>query len=285
MREVHRLRIGQSPAKRGGLWSWPALVVHRGGGLLAPENTRAGFAESARRGYRAVETDVMLARDGVLMLSHDEVLGRTVAAVGRVSEMTSSELIALDAGSAFDARFAGEPMMRFADAYRFCRAHGLWMNIEIKPAEGADRATALSLARELEALGREAKEESIEDSIDGKEGLGKPQAQWSLPLVSSFSRTALAVFRAAAPVYPCGLLTEGHCPDAIEASCALGCVSWHADVESVRAEDVKRAHAQGLAVMVYTVDDAACARALRDMEVDALCTNRPDVVGAVFNEV
>lgn len=281
MREVPRLRIGQSPAKRGGLWPWPALVVHRGGGLLAPENTRAGFAESARRGYRAVETDVMLARDGVLMLSHDEVLGRTVAAVGRVSEMTSSELIALDAGSAFDVRFAGEPMMRFADAYRFCRAHGLWMNIEIKPAEGADHETALSLARELEALGREAKEESI----DGKEGQGKPQAQWSLPLVSSFSRTALAVFRAAAPVYPCGLLTEGHCPDAIEAACALGCVSWHADVESVRAEDVKRAHAQGLAVTVYTVDDAACARALRDMEVDALCTNRPDVVGAVFNEV
>ena len=172
MREVPRLRIGQSPAKRGGLWPWPALVVHRGGGLLAPENTRAGFAESARRGYRAVETDVMLARDGVLMLSHDEVLGRTVASVGRVSEMTSSELIALDAGSAFDVRFAGEPMMRFADAYRFCRAHGLWMSIEIKPAEGADRETALSLARELEALGREAKEESIEDSIDGKEGLG-----------------------------------------------------------------------------------------------------------------
>lgn len=281
MLEVPRLRIGQSPAKRGGLWPWPALVVHRGGGLLAPENTRAGFDESARRGYRAVETDVMLARDGVLMLSHDEVLGRTVAAVGRVSEMTSSELIALDAGSAFDARFAGEPMMRFADAYRFCRAHGLWVNIEIKPAEGADRETALSLAQELEALGREAKGESI----DGKEGLGKPQAQWSLPLVSSFSRTALAVFRAAAPVYPCGLLTEGHCPDAIEAACALGCVSWHADVESVRAEDVKRAHAQGLAVMVYTVDDAVCARALRDMEVDALCTNRPDVVGAVVNEV
>lgn len=281
MREVPRLRIGQSPAKRSGLWPGPALVVHRGGGLLAPENTRAGFAESARRGYRAVETDVMLARDGVLMLSHDEVLGRTVAAVGRVSEMTSSELIALDAGSAFDARFAGEPMMQFADAYRFCRAYGLWMNIEIKSAEGADRETALSLARELEALGREAKE----DSIDGKEGLGKPRAQWSLPLVSSFSRTALAVFRAAAPVYPCGLLTEGHCPDAIEAACALGCVSWHVDVESVRAEDVKRAHAQGLAVMVYTVDDAVCARALRDMEVDALCTNRPDVVGAVVNEV
>lgn len=281
MRDVPRLRIDQRPAKCSGLWPWPALVVHRGGGLLAPENTRAGFAESARRGYRAVETDVMLARDGVLMLSHDEVLGRVVAAVGRVSEMTSSELIALDAGSAFDARFAGEPMMRFADAYRFCRAHGLWMNIEIKPAAGAERKTALSLAQELEVLGREAKEESK----DEKDGLGKPQAQWSLPLVSSFSRTALAVFRAAAPAYPCGLLTEGACPDAIEAACALGCVSWHADVESVRAEDIKRAHAQGLAVMVYTVDDAACARALREMEVDALCTNRPDVVGAVFNEV
>ena len=193
------VKVQQSAAASG---SGPLSVVHRGGGLLAPENTRAGFDESARRGYRAVETDVMLARDGVLMLSHDEVLGRTVAAVGRVSEMTSSELIALDAGSAFDARFAGEPMMRFVDAYRFCRAHGLWMNIEIKPAEGADRETALSLARELEALGREAKEESIEDSIDGKEGLGKLQAQWSLPLVSSFSRTALAVFRAAAPCLP-----------------------------------------------------------------------------------
>lgn len=247
------------------LWPWPLLVVHRGGGLLAPENTRAGFAESARRGYRAVETDVMLACDGVLMLSHDEWLGRVVKGSGRVSQMTSRELMALDAGSLFADRFAGEPMMRFADAYRFCCANGLWMNIEIKPAAGADCETALALARELMALEVET------------------PARQAAPLISSFSQTALESFHAAAPAYPCGLLTQGPCADALEAARRLGCASWHPDAESVREVLVHQAHALGLAVMVYTVDEPDCAKELREMGIDAVCTNRPDVVGAVWN--
>jgi glycerophosphoryl diester phosphodiesterase len=53
-------------------------VAHRGGGTLAPENTLAAVKEGARLGFRAIEFDVMLARDGIPVVLHDPYLGRTV---------------------------------------------------------------------------------------------------------------------------------------------------------------------------------------------------------------
>ena len=49
------------------------LIAHRGGGTLAPENTLAAIREGHARGFRAVEFDVMLAKQNVPVLMHDEI--------------------------------------------------------------------------------------------------------------------------------------------------------------------------------------------------------------------
>jgi len=116
-------------------WRYPRLIAHRGGGVLAPENTLAALRMAATRGYRAVEFDVMLSADGTPMLIHDETLERTSSGRGAVAETSDATLVTLDAGSWFGGSFAGEPLPRFLDAGRLCVSTGLWANVEIKPRQ------------------------------------------------------------------------------------------------------------------------------------------------------
>ena len=60
------------------LWPFPRIIAHRGGGDCAPENTILGIETGKRYGIPAVEFDVMLSKDDVPMLMHDEILERTV---------------------------------------------------------------------------------------------------------------------------------------------------------------------------------------------------------------
>ena len=84
-------------------WPWPEVIAHRCGGALAPENTLAGLAIAARLGCRAVEFDVMLARDGVPVLIHDETLDRCASVAGRVVDLDGAQLMAIDVGARFHA--------------------------------------------------------------------------------------------------------------------------------------------------------------------------------------
>ena len=97
------------------MWPYKKVLAHRGGGKLAPENTIAGLKCGLAHGFRAVEFDVMLARDGVPVVMHDPYLGRTVAGSGNVFDYDAAELAAMDAGGWFGKQFEGEPVPLFAD--------------------------------------------------------------------------------------------------------------------------------------------------------------------------
>ena len=70
----------------------PFLVAHRGCTLLAPENTIPSFECAARLGLQAIETDVRLTRDGVMVCVHDDSLRRMFGIRRKVSEMDYAEL-------------------------------------------------------------------------------------------------------------------------------------------------------------------------------------------------
>ena len=129
-------------------WPYARVLAHRGAGTLAPENTLAALRVGRERGYRAVEFDAVLAADGVPVLLHDETLERTTNGQGRVSEFTSQQLAALDAGSWLAPQFAHEPVPTLHDALTLCRAQGTWVNIEIKPVPGFEAATGEAVAQE-----------------------------------------------------------------------------------------------------------------------------------------
>ena len=86
------------------MWPYPRILAHRGGGTLAPENTYAGLLCGMQAGFRAIEFDVMLARDGVPVVMHDPGLGRTVKGSGSVFEHDAQELAAMDAGAWLDRK-------------------------------------------------------------------------------------------------------------------------------------------------------------------------------------
>lgn len=239
------------------------MIVHRAGGLLAPENTQAAFEVCVGLGCRAVETDVMMTLDGQLILSHDQELGRAVAGQGNVAQMTENELLELDAGIRFGSQWKGQKMMTFKESLAFCNEHDLFMNIEIKPARGFASQTARAVATTINDFG-------------ARTGLGT-----SHYLISSFSLEALRSFRAADPKTPCGWLLEEIPQHWEQTARELGVRTIHPDQACVTADFVRQAHGAGLGIMVYTVDDVARAQELLAIGVDAICTNRPDLLAGV----
>ena len=77
------------------------VVGHRGNRAHAPENTLASFHEAVRLGVDALEFDLHVSRDGVLVVIHDPTLDRTTDGSGPVAMRTVAELRRLDAGARF----------------------------------------------------------------------------------------------------------------------------------------------------------------------------------------
>ncbi|HEY0062405.1 MAG TPA: glycerophosphodiester phosphodiesterase [Telluria sp.] len=245
------------------MWNYPRFLAHRGGGKLAPENTIAALQCGLDHGFRAVEFDVMLARDGVPVVMHDPYLGRTVAGAGNVYDYDAAELVAMDAGSWFSARFQGEAVPLFTEFVAFCRGHGIWMNIEIKPADGFEEETGRVVAALTRAIF----------------GLEIAQESPMLPLLSSFSAVALAAARAAAPDLPRAFLIDDVPSDWLAQARALEAVAIHTNHKHLTPSLAKQIKDAGFGLFCYTVNDAARATEIMGWGVDGMCTDRIDLIG------
>lgn len=249
------------------MWPYPKIVAHRGGGALAPENTIAALRCGLAYGFRAVEFDVMLSRDGVPVVVHDPDLGRTVKGRGMVSDFPADDLTQMDAGSWFGPQFAGEtvPLLRaFLD---YCRSQRIWMNIEIKPAPGFDAETGRVVAQAVRA------------AFAGEIAAGDIA---HMPLLSSFSFAALAAARDAAPDLPRGFLVDRIPHDWQAQIIALGAVALHTNHKHLTPPLAAAVKAAGLGLFCYTVNDAARARDILAWGVDGFCTDRIDLIGPGF---
>ena len=221
-------------------WPLPRVFAHRCGGALAPENTLAGLRIAARLGLRAVEFDVMLSADGTPWLIHDETLERTTNGFGRVCESADTRLRVVDAGVCRHPAFAGELLPTLASAASLCRQLGLRVNVEMKPAAGFEALTGEVVARQVRRL----------------------WATGELPLVSSFSETALAAARAAVPELPLGCLHQRPPVDWLVRVRELAAWSLHCTPTSVDDDLLRTASAAGIPLLCYTVNDPLTAAAL-----------------------
>lgn len=242
-------------------WPYPRVIAHRGGGVLAPENTLAAMKLARNLGFLGVEFDVKLTEDGTPILMHDETLERTTDGCGPVAETGYADIADLDAGAWFGNEYIGELVPSFAAASAFCREVGLWANVEIKPSPGTERETGEVVARLAKMLWA---------------GATLP------PLLSSFSPLALEAAAVEAPELPRALLVTEIPPSWQALMQRLQCVALHVSHPHLNAAHVKAVHGAGYGVLAYTVNDPELALDLLEWRVDALVTDQLDAITPNF---
>jgi glycerophosphoryl diester phosphodiesterase len=249
-------------------WPYPRFVAHRGAGVLAPENTLLALETGWQHGYRAAEVDAALTADAVPVLLHDATLDRTTSGSGSLAAIEAAALAQLDAGSWLDARFSAARVPTLQAALQCCRERGIWLNVEIKPVPRFEERTGAVVAR------------TVADFCTppgGAAGAGETSGiQW--PVLSSFSRVALAAARDAAPQLRRGMLFSRIPADWHEVLVSLDAFSLHCDHRHLDARLARAVTDAGYGLLCYTVNDPERARRLLDWGVDAICTDRIDLI-------
>jgi glycerophosphoryl diester phosphodiesterase len=112
------------------LFTKPIIFAHRGASGYAPENTIAAFEMAVSLGAEAIELDTKLSSDGVVMVMHDQTVDRTTGQSGNLRTFTAQQLRQMDAGSHFDAKFAGEKVPTLAEVFEAV-GQKIFINIEL----------------------------------------------------------------------------------------------------------------------------------------------------------
>ncbi|MCP4330492.1 MAG: glycerophosphodiester phosphodiesterase [Alphaproteobacteria bacterium] len=240
----------------------PRVIGHRGCAGTAPENTLAGLRRARDLGCTWVEFDARIAADGTAVLMHDATVDRTTDGKGAVADKTAADLARLDAGSWFGHGFAGESPPSLEAVLAHCMALGLGADIEVKAdrrGPGRDRRAAVAaVARAIAASG----------------------ARDTMPiLLSSFDVEVISWARRLLPQLPRMLAAGSPGGESLPTAQRLDCMAIACNAERARPDDVNRIRAAGLAVVTYTVNQAARATALYAIGVDAIVSDHPDRIG------
>lgn len=219
------------------------IIGHRGAAGLVPENTLPSFARALELGVDAVELDIHLCEERLIVI-HDDTLERTTNGSGSLASRTLAELRMLDAG-----RGAQIPLLEEVLALLPGRTG---VNIELKGP-----GTALPLAALLRGTsGRDL-------------------------LVSSFDHGMLDEFHRAAPDIPAAPLFSSWKGDPIATGRRFGGGYLNLSRKLVTAARCRAAQAAGLRLLVYTVNDPKEAQRLYGMGVQGLFTDYPDRIRPV----
>jgi glycerophosphoryl diester phosphodiesterase len=232
----------------------PAIVGHRGVRGPLPENTMAAFARAIDARADAVELDVRLSRDGVVVVCHDPDLARVAGDRRLVADLDARELGKVDLGH-------GQTIPLLGDVLDLCRAAGIGVNVELKRDVPSRPAAVIAAARLLGAR----------RDVD--------------VVVSSFDPWMLGAFGALQPRIPRAQLVHrsGYVPAHLVAGRAMRAIGLHLEASLWTAERVaglRRVHAW---MAAWTVLDVAEARRLDALGVDAIITDDPGALRAHFD--
>ena len=291
------------------------LQGHRGARGLRPENTLAGFRHALELSVSTLELDCAVTRDGIVVASHDPVLnpdltrdaeGRFLDSPGPpIVTLTYAELRRYDVGrlrpgTAYAARFPdqqavdGERIPRLADVFALVRSRGdLSVRFNVETKLNPDQP-GLSLAPEPFAR-------AVVDVV-------RDAGMESRTTIQSFDWRTLIIVRRIAPAIATVALTDqqpgedtvevgrpgpspwlggldvddygGSVPKLVHAS---GARTWSPNYRDLDAKRVAEAHALGLTVIPWTVNEPAEMRRMLSLGVDGMISDRPDLLREVLD--
>jgi glycerophosphoryl diester phosphodiesterase len=229
------------------------VLGHRGASAHAVENTMAAFERARADGADGVELDVRLARDGELVVFHDEDLRRLAGRAERISDLDTSQLGRVELAG-------GERIPRLDEVLE---ATGpLLVNVEIKPPGWR------SVREVVRAVHRCVERAAAVDRV----------------LVSSFDAAVVALVRQTTPLRT-GLLFHARQRRPLRRAWLAPILRPHAlHPEKVLVDAAAMAgwRRAGYAVNVWTVDDADEVRRLARLGVDAIISNDPAAARAAM---
>lgn len=264
--------------------------AHQGGAKEGPSSTLWAMRKAVEAGAHAIELDVHATKDGHIVVCHDPTVDRTTEATGAIADLTLEEVQSLDnaywwvpgevtsRGHADDAyplrgRAPDDVSLRIPTLHEVLDEFpAVFLNFDIKQTAPAVKAYEQEVARVLAEHGR------VDDVI-----------------VASFLDEATDAFCQIAPDACVSFGMEGTRAffTAVRDGCSLPEAPHVAlqvppragEIELVTTGFVDAAHAAGVAVHVWTIDDADEMRRLVGLGVDGIMTDRPSVLAEVLQDL
>jgi len=239
----------------------PIPFAHRGGALTGDgvglENSMLAFESAVRLGYRHLETDVHASRDGQVIAFHDSTLDRLTARIGTVSDLTNDEIA--------KARIGGrEPIPLLSDILT------AWPDAKVNIDAKSDRA--------IEPLARCIDEHAAWDRVCvatfSAPRLRRLRARLDPRIATAYSAVGVAGLRVL-PLRPLRAVVAAR-------GLAAQVPPRRGRFEVVTRSFVDRAHELGKHVHVWTIDAPDEMNRLLDLGVDAIMTDRTDLLRDVF---
>lgn len=278
---------------------------HRGARGLRPENTLPSFERALALGVDALETDLHFSADDALILWHDPTISEQRCRVDPRAEAPlppppsarpriralplaqlrkyRCDLVATGSDQRAAAeRVSGDDyhLLALSELFDFV---GRYSNDPSVPE--TLRARAARVRFNVETKRSREDPAAIGDCFDGRApgaferalvALVRARGLEGRVIVQSFDARSLRAVRALSTTITTSLLTVGaETPENVRAA---GAAIWSPSGGFATREAVRAAHRAGLRVIVWTINDAAEFRPLRDLGVDGVITDRPDLL-------
>ncbi|RPE45466.1 glycerophosphoryl diester phosphodiesterase [Streptomyces sp. Ag109_O5-1] len=236
----------------------PIAFAHRGGAADGLENTVAQFRRAVELGYRYIETDVHATTDGKLVAFHDDTLDRVTDGAGRIADLPWEDVR--------HARVAGrEPLPLFEELLE--EFPDVRWNVDAK-TEPALRPL-LDLIEKTDAYDRVCVGSFSEARVLRAQRIAGPR------LATSFGTRGVVGLR----------LRSWGLPAAVRRSAVAAQVpESQSGVPVVDRRFVRAAHARGLHVHVWTINEPERMHRLLDLGVDGIMTDHIDTLREVMQD-
>ena len=216
-------------------------IGHRGARAYEPENTLRSFKKAIELGVNAVELDVRRTRDDQLVVIHNANVNKTTNGSGSINELTLDEI----------KRFVtekGEKVPTFEDALQFL---GKRVTILVELKETGIEKKVLNLVHE----------KGLTENI----------------IIISFHEDVLRKVRELNPKILTGLIYVRH-KNPVQTALELNAQYLLPLYRFTHSADVKKAHENGLKMIVWTINTAEEVAEFKKKGVDGIASDKPEIL-------